>query len=91
MADQWLSWRLDCISSCLILVVAMLAISQRRTLSPSLTALSLTEVLDVTGFLKYAVQVRPALYLASVSCMRSFILSTAPRCTYDLAAVQEPN
>lgn len=58
MADQWLSWRLDCISACLILVVAMLAISQRNTLSPSLTALSLSEVLDVTGFLKYAVQVR---------------------------------
>jgi len=56
MADQWLSWRLDCISACLILVVAMLAISQRNTLSPSLTALSLSEVLDVTGFLKYAVQ-----------------------------------
>jgi ABC-type multidrug transport system fused ATPase/permease subunit len=56
MADQWLSWRLDCIAACLILIVAMLAISQRNNLSPSLTALSLTEVLDVTGFLKYAVQ-----------------------------------
>lgn len=56
MADQWLSWRLDCISSCLILLVGMLAIAQRRNLSPSLTALSLSEVLDVTGFLKYAVQ-----------------------------------
>jgi len=44
MADQWLSWRLDCISSCLILVVAMLAIAQRKNISPSLTALSLTEV-----------------------------------------------
>ena len=44
MADQWLSWRLDCIAACLILIVAMLAISQRNNLSPSLTALSLTEV-----------------------------------------------
>lgn len=56
MADQWLSWRLDCIAACLILIVAMLAIAQRDHLSASLTALSLTEVLDVTGFLKYAVQ-----------------------------------
>ena len=90
MADQWLSWRLDCISACLILVVAMLAISQRRTLSPSLTALSLTEVLDVTGFLKYAVQVRPALYSAPVSCMLSFMLCTALHRTYVLEAVQDP-
>lgn len=44
MADQWLSWRLDCIAACLILIVAMLAIAQRNHLSASLTALSLTEV-----------------------------------------------
>ena len=44
MADQWLSWRLDVIASFLILIVALLAVSQRGTLSPSLTALSLSQV-----------------------------------------------
>jgi hypothetical protein len=108
MADQWLSWRLDCIAACLILIVAMLAISQRNNLSPSLTALSLTEVnthalppfepevptasdvypatprfrcksvtyaqlqvLDVTGFLKYAVQVTA--HVSTVICVQSLI------------------
>ena len=44
MADQWLSWRLDMIASCLILIVALLAISQRDHINPSLTAVSLTQV-----------------------------------------------
>ena len=45
MADQWLSWRLDMIASFLILIVALLAISQRDHINPSLTAVSLTQVL----------------------------------------------
>ena len=44
MADQWLSWRLDVIASFLILIVALLSISQRDHINPSLTAVSLTEV-----------------------------------------------
>ncbi len=44
MADQWLSWRLDMIASFLILIVALLAISQRDHINPSLTAVSLTQV-----------------------------------------------
>lgn len=44
MADQWLSWRLDVIASLLILCVALLAISSRGKISPSLIAITLTEV-----------------------------------------------
>ena len=44
MADQWLSWRLDVIASFLVLIVALLAVSERGTLSPSLTALTLSQV-----------------------------------------------
>ena len=48
MADQWLSWRLDMIASFLILIVALLAISQRDHINPSLTAVSLTQVMVCT-------------------------------------------
>ena len=44
MADQWLSWRLDVIASLLLLCVAMLAIVSRGKISPSLIAITLTEV-----------------------------------------------
>lgn len=44
MADQWLSWRLDVIASLLILTVALLAIISRNSISPSLIAVTLTEV-----------------------------------------------
>ena len=43
-ADQWLSLRLDFIGSCLILLTAMLAISERNHISPSIAALSLSQV-----------------------------------------------
>lgn len=55
-ADQWLSLRLDFIGACLVVLVALLAVANRNSLSASLAALSLSEILDVTGFLKYAVQ-----------------------------------
>jgi ABC-type multidrug transport system fused ATPase/permease subunit len=55
-ADQWLSLRLDVIGSSLIFLTAILAVANRRNISPALAALSLSEVLDVTGFMKYAVQ-----------------------------------
>ena len=48
MADQWLSWRLDMIASFLILIVAILAISERDHINPSLTAVSLTQVMFKT-------------------------------------------
>ena len=47
MADQWLSWRLDMIASLLILTVALLGISQRDKISPSLIAITLTEVISL--------------------------------------------
>ena len=43
-ADQWLSLRLDFIGSCLILLTAMLAIAERNHISPSIAALSLSQV-----------------------------------------------
>ncbi|KAK9823870.1 hypothetical protein WJX72_006059 [[Myrmecia] bisecta] len=54
-AEQWLSLRLDLIGSLLILITAILAIANRDHIGAGLAALSLSEVLDVTGFLKYAV------------------------------------
>ncbi|DBB06529.1 TPA: hypothetical protein ACH3X1_012074 [Trebouxia sp. C0004] len=55
-ADQWLSLRLDFIGSMLILLTAILAIAERNHISPAIAALSLSQVLDVTQFMKYAVQ-----------------------------------
>jgi hypothetical protein len=47
--------RLDAIGACVVLGAAMLAIISRNTLSPSLAALTISEALDVTMFLKAAV------------------------------------
>ncbi|KAL4852933.1 Multidrug resistance-associated protein 1 [Chlorella vulgaris] len=55
MANEWLSMRLDAIGACVVLGAAMLAIISRNTLSPSLAALTISEALDVTMFLKAAV------------------------------------
>ena len=43
-ADQWLSLRLDFIGACLVVLVALLAVANRNSLSASLAALSLSEV-----------------------------------------------
>lgn len=55
MANEWLSMRLDCIGACVVLGTALLAIIRRDTLSASLAALTMSEALDVTMFLKAAV------------------------------------
>ena len=54
-ADMWLSLRLECVSASLVCLVAVVAISTRGRLSPSLAALALSEACDMTGFLKYFV------------------------------------
>ncbi|KAL4457987.1 hypothetical protein ABPG75_012852 [Micractinium tetrahymenae] len=55
MANEWLSMRLDCIGACVVLGTALLAIIRRDSLSASLAALTMSEALDVTMFLKTAV------------------------------------
>ncbi|PSC67462.1 hypothetical protein C2E20_8853 [Micractinium conductrix] len=55
MANEWLSMRLDCIGALVVLGTALLAIIRRGDLSPSLAALTMSEALDVTMFLKAAV------------------------------------
>lgn len=55
MANEWLSMRLDAIGACVVLGTALLAIIRRGDLSPSLAALTMSEALDVTMFLKAAV------------------------------------
>lgn len=55
MANEWLSMRLDCIGACVVLGTALLAIIKRGDISPSLAALTISEALDVTMFLKAAV------------------------------------
>lgn len=55
MANEWLSMRLDCIGACVVLGTALLAIIRRDSLSASLAALTMSEALDVTMFLKAAV------------------------------------
>ena len=55
MANEWLSLRLDLIGACIVLLTAILAIVRRDTISASLAAMTLSEALDVTLFLKSAV------------------------------------
>lgn len=55
MANEWLSMRLDCIGACVVLGTALLAIIRRGSLPASLAALTMSEALDVTMFLKAAV------------------------------------
>jgi len=55
MANEWLSLRLDIIGACIVFLTAVLAIVNRDVISASLAALTLSEALDVTLFLKSAV------------------------------------
>lgn len=55
MANEWLSLRLDVIGACIVFLTATLAIARRDMLTASLAALTLSEALDVTQFLKAAV------------------------------------
>ena len=55
MANEWLSMRLDVIGACIVFLTAALAIIRRDVISASLAALTLSEALDVTLFLKSAV------------------------------------
>jgi ABC-type multidrug transport system fused ATPase/permease subunit len=55
MANEWLSMRLDAIGACVVLGAALLAIIRRDDLDPSLAALTMSEALDITMFLKAAV------------------------------------
>lgn len=55
MANEWLAMRLDAIGAIIVFLTAVLAIVKRDTISASLAALTLSEALDVTLFLKAAV------------------------------------
>jgi ABC-type multidrug transport system fused ATPase/permease subunit len=55
MANEWLSMRLDFIGACIVFLTAALAIVRRDLLTASLAALTMSEALDVTLFLKAAV------------------------------------
>lgn len=55
MANEWLSLRLDLIGACIVFLSAVLAIVNRNVISASLAALTLSEALNVTLFLKSAV------------------------------------
>lgn len=55
MANEWLSMRLDAIGATIVFLTAVLAIVRRDSISASLAALTLSEALDVTLFLKAAV------------------------------------
>ena len=54
-ANEWLAMRLDIIGACIVFLTAILAITRRDLVSVSLAALTLSEALDVTLFLKSAV------------------------------------
>jgi len=55
MANEWLAMRLDIIGATIVFLTAILAIDRRDVVSVSLAALTLSEALDVTLFLKAAV------------------------------------
>jgi ABC-type multidrug transport system fused ATPase/permease subunit len=55
MANEWLSMRLDIIGGTIVFLTAVLAIVNKGNISPALAALTLSEALDVTLFLKAAV------------------------------------
>lgn len=55
MANEWLAMRLDIIGATIVFLTAILAITRRDLVSVSLAALTLSEALDVTLFLKAAV------------------------------------
>jgi ABC-type multidrug transport system fused ATPase/permease subunit len=55
MANEWLAMRLDLVGACIVFLVAVLAIARRDIITASLAALTLSEALDVTLFLKSAV------------------------------------
>jgi ABC-type multidrug transport system fused ATPase/permease subunit len=55
MANEWLSLRLDVIGATVVFLTAILSIVRRDTISAALAALTLSEALDVTAFLKAAV------------------------------------
>ena len=55
MANEWLAMRLDIIGATIVFLTAILAITRRDVVSVSLAALTLSEALDVTLFLKAAV------------------------------------
>lgn len=55
MANEWLSGRLDIIGACVVFLTAILSIVRRDVITASLAALTLSEALDVTLFLKAAV------------------------------------
>ena len=55
-ADQWLSLRLELISGGIVLTTAVLAIAERGHIPAALAALTMSESIDIVGFLKYAGQ-----------------------------------
>ena len=55
MANEWLAMRLDIIGASIVFLTAILAITRRDLVTVSLAALTLSEALDVTLFLKSAV------------------------------------
>ena len=55
MAGEWLAMRLDILGASIVFLTAILAITRRDLVSVSLAALTLSEALDVTLFLKSAV------------------------------------
>ncbi len=50
--------RLDLIGSLIVLSIASLNVGLRGSVSPALVALALSEAIDLTSFLNYAVKVR---------------------------------
>lgn len=56
-ADEWLSLRLDIIGAAIVLAVAGLNTLMRGHLTPQLIGLALSESIDLTAFLNYAVKV----------------------------------
>ncbi|KAG2436423.1 hypothetical protein HXX76_006727 [Chlamydomonas incerta] len=57
VADEWLSLRLDLIGSIIVFSIAALNVALAGRTSPALVALALSEAIDLTSFLNYAVKV----------------------------------
>ncbi|KAG2454612.1 hypothetical protein HYH02_000453 [Chlamydomonas schloesseri] len=57
VADEWLSLRLDLIGSIIVFSIAALNVALAGHTSPALVALALSEAIDLTSFLNYAVKV----------------------------------
>jgi ABC-type multidrug transport system fused ATPase/permease subunit len=90
-ADQWLSLRLELCGSGIVLLAAVLSLAARRRIPASLAALSLTEALDVTGFLKYLVMSVAMLEarMNAVERLRAYSL-LAPEAARETAADRRP-